>query len=83
MFFPGGLGELVFRVRDWFLRRFAERHGVLVPSLLADVRTDTYSPSGQDAPDDVEATLAHGLAAVEPSPSEPTPLPLEPVGERR
>ncbi|HET6811817.1 MAG TPA: ABC transporter permease [Acidimicrobiales bacterium] len=83
MFFPGGLGELVFRARDWFLRRFAERHEVLVPSLVADVRTDVYSQAGRDVPDDVEAELAHGLAAVEPSSAEPTPLPLEPVGDRK
>ena len=83
MFFPGGIGELVFRVRDWFLRRFAERHQVLVPSLVADIRTDVYSPAGDDAPDDVEAELAHGLAAIEPSSAQPTPLPLEAVGERK
>jgi branched-chain amino acid transport system permease protein len=37
MFFPGGIGELVYRERDWILRRFADRKGVVVPSLVADV----------------------------------------------
>jgi branched-chain amino acid transport system permease protein len=35
---PGGLGQLVFNIRDRFLRRVAERRGILVPSLVADKR---------------------------------------------
>jgi len=35
---PGGLGQLVYDVRDRFLRRVAERRGILVPSLVADKR---------------------------------------------
>jgi branched-chain amino acid transport system permease protein len=37
---PGGLGELLYRARDGVLRRVAERRGLVVPSLVADVRTD-------------------------------------------
>ncbi len=40
MILPGGLGELVFRGRDAILRRIADRRGLVVPSLVADVRTD-------------------------------------------
>ena len=40
MVFPGGLGEIVFRVRDRFLRSFASRRKIVVPSLVADKRTD-------------------------------------------
>jgi branched-chain amino acid transport system permease protein len=40
MVLPGGLGGLVFRVRDLWLRSVARRHGIIVPSLLADVRQD-------------------------------------------
>ena len=40
MALPGGLGELVFRGRDALLRRVAARRGLVVPSLVADVRTD-------------------------------------------
>ena len=36
MFFPGGLGDLVYRGRDALLRLIAVRRGLLVPSLLAD-----------------------------------------------
>jgi branched-chain amino acid transport system permease protein len=35
---PGGLGGAVFRARDLWLRWVARRHGIVVPSLLADVR---------------------------------------------
>jgi len=36
LFLPGGLGELVYRLRDRALRELARRRGLLVPSLLAD-----------------------------------------------
>ncbi|MDQ1372848.1 MAG: branched-chain amino acid transport system permease protein livM, partial [Actinomycetota bacterium] len=36
MFLPGGLAEGVYRVRDRFLRAVASKHGIHVPSLLAD-----------------------------------------------
>lgn len=37
---PGGIGLLLFDVRDALLRRIARRHNIVVPSLLADVRVD-------------------------------------------
>lgn len=36
---PGGLGHVLFRVRDALLRRIADRRGIVVPSLVADART--------------------------------------------
>jgi hypothetical protein len=38
--FGGGLNQVVFRVRDNMLRRVANRHGIVVPSLVADVQTE-------------------------------------------
>lgn len=38
MMVPGGLAQAVFAIRDSLLRRFAERRGILVPSLVADRR---------------------------------------------
>ncbi len=38
--FPGGLSQITFGLRDRFLRRVAERHDLLVPSLVADRRDD-------------------------------------------
>ncbi|MFN2642309.1 MAG: hypothetical protein ABR548_10560 [Actinomycetota bacterium] len=37
---PGGLARIVFGIRDGALRRLALRDRIVVPSLLADVRTD-------------------------------------------
>ncbi|HZU74878.1 MAG TPA: ABC transporter permease [Acidimicrobiales bacterium] len=38
LFFPGGLGQLVYMARDSYLRWVAEKKGILVPSLVADKR---------------------------------------------
>jgi hypothetical protein len=40
-FLPGGLGQLVYSLRDRVLRRIADRRGILVPSLVADKREKT------------------------------------------
>jgi len=37
---PGGLGGLVYEIRDNLLRRLARAKGIIVPSLLADVRVE-------------------------------------------
>jgi hypothetical protein len=47
MFLPGGLGELVFRGRDWALRWIAARRGMLVPSLVADARAEEEQVASQ------------------------------------
>jgi branched-chain amino acid transport system permease protein len=38
--FPGGLAQIFYGIRDALLRRVAERKGIVVPSLLADVRVE-------------------------------------------
>jgi branched-chain amino acid transport system permease protein len=50
-FLPGGLWQLVHRVRDRYLRWVANRNGLIVPSLVADKRVDT----DEHAPDDDHA----------------------------
>jgi branched-chain amino acid transport system permease protein len=45
MVLPGGLGGLLYEIRDSLLRRLAKARGIVVPSLLADVRVEA-------APDD-------------------------------
>ena len=50
-FLPGGLWQLVQRVRDRYLRWVADRHDLLVPSLVADKRVEDEGP----APDDDHA----------------------------
>jgi branched-chain amino acid transport system permease protein len=51
---PGGLGQAVVMVRDRLLRWVARRRGILVPSLLADRRTD-------DRPEEETGLLSHAL----------------------
>ena len=54
---PGGLGELLYRVRDRILRHVAARRGIIVPSLVADVadraRGRRPPASGSRRPPDV------------------------------
>jgi hypothetical protein len=40
MIVPGGLGQVAYGWRDGLLRWIANRHGVVVPSLLADARVE-------------------------------------------
>jgi branched-chain amino acid transport system permease protein len=40
MITPGGLGAVMYDVRDWYLRKVAARRQVVVPSLVADSRTE-------------------------------------------
>ncbi len=44
IFLPEGLGGLIYRVRDAFLRAVAARRGILVPSLIADKRQIEDAP---------------------------------------
>jgi hypothetical protein len=37
MFLPEGVGSLVYRARDRLLRELADRRGIVVPSLFADM----------------------------------------------
>lgn len=58
MAFPGGLGGALFRLRDLVLRRIAERRGIVVPSLLADVKVDDPMPAAPTVPTPLEPTGA-------------------------
>jgi branched-chain amino acid transport system permease protein len=40
MVLPGGLGAGMYRIRDEILRWVAKRRGIVVPSLLADIRQE-------------------------------------------
>jgi branched-chain amino acid transport system permease protein len=41
---PNGLGGLLYEARDALLRRLATARGIVVPSLLADVRVEEHQP---------------------------------------
>ena len=49
IFFPGGLSEVGFTLRDAFLRRLATRKQIHVPSLLADSRQGIVEPDPEEA----------------------------------
>ena len=75
---PGGLGQLVYDVRDRFLRRVAERRGILVPSLVADKRD-----AGEDHASDEVGLLQGALSAPAPTPGDDATeddADLEPAG---
>jgi len=44
MVLPGGLGAVLYDVRDWLLRQIAKRRNIVVPSLVADVRVEEPLP---------------------------------------
>jgi branched-chain amino acid transport system permease protein len=46
--FPGGIGQLIYRARDAVLRRIADRHKIIVPSLFADRADDTAASKDAD-----------------------------------
>jgi branched-chain amino acid transport system permease protein len=48
LFLPGGFGQVYYGLRDRILRAIADRRGIHVPSLVADLRTTV------DAPPEVE-----------------------------
>ena len=64
LFLPGGLGQVLFGVRDRYLRFVANRRGILVPSLVADKRA---SGADDDHSAD-EVDLLRGALASEPEP---------------
>ena len=65
--YPGGTAEVLFARRDKFLRWVANRHDILVPSLIADRRVEDENVSGElitEAERHVEEVAAVGEAAV-------------------
>jgi branched-chain amino acid transport system permease protein len=64
---PGGLGQLAFNLRDRFLRIVANRRGVTVPSLVADVRhAPEHDSAEEDHPEDEVDLLAGALTGDRP-----------------
>lgn len=49
---PGGLGSLVYRVRDIWLRWVADRNQILVPSMIADRKVEDAPPPPPPALDE-------------------------------
>ncbi|HEU5082488.1 MAG TPA: ABC transporter permease [Acidimicrobiales bacterium] len=69
MVLPGGLAEGVYRVRDTLLRRVADKHGIHVPSLVADslqVNEEVAVPDASVLPSD-DAPPPAEIDVVEPA----------------
>ena len=63
--FPGGLAQAVLQARDGALRWLAERHGLHVPSLVADSRmTDAAASDSEEGADAVLRSAAHHVQQV-------------------
>ena len=76
--FPGGLGQIVYGVRDKLLRLVADRRGILVPSLVADKRaTGTGMPADDGLLTALGATSRNGFSE-ETEEADPT-VPVEVV----
>jgi branched-chain amino acid transport system permease protein len=63
---PGGIGQLLYNLRDRVLIRIADRRGILVPSLVADKRDP-----GQGASNEVG--LLQGALSADPAPAPAAP----------
>lgn len=70
MLLPGGLGGLMYSIRDQGLRWVAARRGIVVPSLLADRRAADPEPGPLPATDD-SADETSQPEASQPDPSQP------------
>jgi ABC-type branched-subunit amino acid transport system ATPase component/ABC-type branched-subunit amino acid transport system permease subunit len=76
-FFPGGLGSLMYRARDAYLRFVAGRRRILVPSLLADAGVSTqFDADGlaiEPGPEPVHVPALGGPKFLERVPQRPVP----------
>jgi branched-chain amino acid transport system permease protein len=64
MIIPGGIGQVVFRVRDAGLRWIANRRGLIVPSLVADIRQPDAPAAASDVDErPVETRIGAGSQA--------------------
>jgi hypothetical protein len=73
LFFPGGLSEIGFTLRDAFLRRLAITKKLHVPSLLADSREQAETARADEAEVVTGATEAVEAAVEETEVLEPAP----------
>jgi branched-chain amino acid transport system permease protein len=64
MVFPGGIGGIIYDLRDIALRRFARRRGIHVPSLVADQRVEDADGSPTEDEPTVEEMLLAEAAEI-------------------
>src|SRR4051812_8935556 len=71
LFFPGGLSEVGFTMRDAYLRRLAAKKHIHVPSLVADSRHVLFD-TREEEEELVSATAEHVELALEDEDPDPT-----------
>jgi branched-chain amino acid transport system permease protein len=76
---PGGLGEVVFRIRDGILRAYANRIGLYVPSLLADRRVTSEVAA---TPEGLGDRHLGDAAAASAAGAQPVPVDLQGLAGR-
>jgi branched-chain amino acid transport system permease protein len=66
MITPGGAAQAYYNARDALLRRVADRHGLIVPSLVADTQTEALDDKAE-----ASEALQHAaaIAALAPEPA--------------
>ena len=65
---PGGIGQVVYSVRDAALRWIANRRGILVPSLVADKRVEGIADHAEDESNLLSGALSDStIDLVEPN----------------
>jgi branched-chain amino acid transport system permease protein len=83
---PGGFSQIFYNLRDRVLRAIADRRGIIVPSLVADMRAATPEEAAATvtAPDeiDVSASLEHAATGMPEDDEEPPPRPEVDDGAR-
>jgi ABC-type branched-subunit amino acid transport system ATPase component/ABC-type branched-subunit amino acid transport system permease subunit len=75
---PGGLGSILYRARDVWLRAVARRRDLVVPSLIADTGDDPELLTGKPKPavataPDANGQARHGPAFLRRFPARPAP----------
>ncbi|MEX2393886.1 MAG: ABC transporter permease [Actinomycetota bacterium] len=85
MMVPGGLANAFYKLRDSLLRRFAEKRGILVPSLVADKRLDEQfeTEAFEVAEEHVEPKATNGNGRAKPKAKRKKPPTRPRAGVRR
>jgi hypothetical protein len=63
MLMPGGITQVMYMARDGVLRWIADRRGIVVPSLLADIREVEEGVRDPDSDTDVLARAAEAVSS--------------------
>ncbi len=72
--FPSGLGGMVYRLRDLWLRSVARRNAIIVPSLVADIGNFQEPADPLEHAEETVEAIADGQADAAPAVPDPQPV---------